>query len=222
LASATLGSALLLSSVLASPAGAPQVVVVWAAMAAIAIMVLAQIQQPAVTDEPIGLNHAAVLRGLQALLFFQFCGGYWLPEILGVSASVDAGTATVSLASMSWLLASRRANDGFAAAGAVWVAIVMHGMWAAEQATSWTTLHSLDPAEQPSFQFAKVLLRSSLTFGLVVTASLVRLSGSKSGARFILACLPHALLLVAYTLFWARASGRLPLSVLAVPLRRFQ
>jgi hypothetical protein len=221
-ASSLLAASALLVAAVSSLAGVPVIAALWSAMAATSVIVCALISESKGSGEqPIGRSESAILAAILGLLFVQFCGGYWLPDIFGTPIHTDGSAAVVSLAGVAWLLVSKRADDGFPVAVAVWVTICMHATWAAEQQASWTLVDGLDPSERGSLELGRMLFRAAFTMALVDAAALVRLSGMKDAKRIAVAVLPHVLLVLAFALLWARASGRLPLAGVPVPIRAF-
>jgi hypothetical protein len=221
-ASSLLAATALLVAVVSSP-GVAGVLVLWAAMAATAVIVCAVARDVVgASEQPIRPKETAILVAIGTLLFAQFCGGNWLPDIFGTLIHSDESTAVVSLVGIAWLLVSKRADDGFAVAAAVWVAIAMHATWSAEQQASWALLNGLEPTEAGSLELARVLLRSAFTMALVEAAALARLPALRDRKSVAIAVLPHLLLVLAFGLLWARASGRLPLAPMAAPIRTFQ
>jgi len=191
-------------------------------MAATSVIVCVLIGEPSGSgNQPIGRIESAILAAILGLLFVQFSGGYWLPDILGTLIHTDGSAAVVSLTGVAWLLVSKRADDGFPVAAAVWVTIAMHATWSAEQQASWTLIDGLDPSARGSLELARMLFRAAFTMALVEAAALARLSGMKDPKRIAVAVLPHAVLVLAFGLLWARASGRLPLAGVPVPIRAF-
>lgn len=222
IASSLLAASVLLVATTFPLGGVPAIAPLWSAMAATSVIVCALIREPNRSgDEPIGGSESAILAAVLGLLFAQFCGGYWLPEIFGTLIHTDGSAAVVSLVGVAWLLVSRRADDGFPVAIAVWVTIVMHATWSAEQEASWALAYGLDPSERGSLELARMLLRAAFTMALVEAAAFVRLSSMKAPKRIALAVLPHAVLILAFGLLWARANGRLPLAGVPVPIRSF-
>jgi hypothetical protein len=197
----------------------PQVVVIWSAMVTVAIAVPVQIAALSPAKMPLSRAQGCILKCALGVLLVQFCGREWVLWE-ATHMYVDTGTAALSLLGVVWIMQSRQSTGGFAVVGAVAVAAIMSAMWSAEQETYWSR-GQIDPYATTSHELGRALLTRIPTVLLVVLVAIARQVGTHPWRRVLVTSAPYVVLLLALLSIWARATGRLPLSPLAVPQCRF-